>query len=52
MGFLDVLVILLITIGPTKAAAVYLAMTAGTEPAFKRQVAIRTVTVAKILLFL
>lgn len=49
MGFLDVLIILLITIGPTKAAAVYLAMTAGTEPAFKRQVALRAVMIATIV---
>lgn len=49
MGALDILVILFITIGPTKAAAMYLGMTGGTDPAFKRQVAIRTVTVAAIV---
>lgn len=49
MGALDILVILFITIGPSKAAAMYLGMTAGTDPAFKRQVAIRTVTVAAIV---
>jgi len=49
MGALDILVILFITIGPGKAAAVFLGMTAGTDRAFKRQVAIRTVTVATIV---
>ena len=49
MGLLDILVILLITIGPTKAAAMYLGLTAGADPAFKRVVAIRTVTVAAIV---
>jgi len=49
MGTLDILVILLVTIGPTKAAAMYLGMTAGADPALKRQIAIRAVATAAIV---
>jgi len=49
MGPLDILIILLVTIGPTKAAAMYLGMTAGAEAALKRQIAIRAVATAAIV---
>ncbi len=49
MGPLDILVLLSITIGPTKAAAAYLTMTAGATPALKRQIAIRAVMTAAIV---
>jgi multiple antibiotic resistance protein len=49
MGPLDILVLLSITIGPTKAAAAYLTMTAGATPALKRQIAIRAVLTAGIV---
>src|SRR5258708_12109843 len=49
MGLADVFVILLITIGPLKAAIVYTKLTGKAESAFKRQVAFKTVTVAAIV---
>ena len=49
MGLLDILVLLSITVGPTKAAAAYLTMTAGATPELKRQIAIRAVTTATIV---
>jgi hypothetical protein len=48
LGYADIFVILLITIGPLKAAIVYAKLTGGQDPAFSRQVAIKTVTVATI----
>ena len=49
MGLADIFVILLITIGPLKAAIVYAKLTAKADSAFKRQVAFKTVTVAAIV---
>jgi multiple antibiotic resistance protein len=49
LGLADILVILLITIGPLKAAIVYAKLTAKADAAFKRQVAFKTVTVAAIV---
>ena len=49
MGILEILLLLLVTIGPTKAAAMYLSLTAGVEPALKRQIAIRAVATAAIV---
>jgi multiple antibiotic resistance protein len=49
MGLADIFVILLITIGPLKAAIVYAKLTAKADTAFKRQVAFKTVTVATIV---
>lgn len=49
MGPLDILVLLSVTIGPTKAAAAFLSMTAGASPELKRQIAIRTVLTATIV---
>ncbi|MCB8879456.1 MarC family protein [Acidisoma cellulosilytica] len=49
MNAIDILLLLCVTIGPTKAAAMYLSLTAGTEPAFKRRVAIRSVLTATIV---
>lgn len=49
MNALDILLLLLVTIGPTKSAAMFLTLTAGAEPALKRQIAIRTVVTAAIV---
>jgi multiple antibiotic resistance protein len=49
LGILEILLLLLVTIGPTKAAAMYLSLTAGVEPALKRQIAIRAVATAAIV---
>ena len=49
LGIFDVVVILLITIGPTKAAIMYLGLTGGADPVFKRQVAIRAVITAAVI---
>jgi multiple antibiotic resistance protein len=49
VGIIDILIILLVTIGPTKAAAMYLGLTAGAEPALKRQIAIRAVMISAIV---
>ncbi len=49
MGTLDILVLLSITIGPTKAAAAYLTMTAGAPAELKRAIAIRAVMTAAIV---
>jgi multiple antibiotic resistance protein len=49
LGLADIFVILLITIGPLKAAIVYAKLTAKSDTAFKRQVAFKTVTVALIV---
>ncbi len=49
LGLADILVILLITIGPLKAAIVYAKLTAKADSAFKRQVAFKTVTVALVV---
>lgn len=52
MGLADIFVILLITIGPLKAAIVYAKLTGKADFAFKRQVAFKTVTVATIVCLL
>jgi multiple antibiotic resistance protein len=49
MGLADIFIILLITIGPLKAAIVYAKLTGKADPAFKRLVAFKTVTVATIV---
>ena len=49
MGALDILIILLVTVGPTKAAAMYLGLTAGASTELKRQIAIRTVMISAIV---
>jgi multiple antibiotic resistance protein len=49
LGALDIFILLAITVGPTKAAAMYLASTVGAEPALKRQIAIRTVLTATVV---
>src|SRR3954451_12430511 len=48
-GFVDILTILLVTVGPLKALIVFATMTAKADPAFRRQVADRTVMVAAIV---
>lgn len=49
MSVLDILLLFSVTIGPTKAAAMYLSLTAGADPALKRRIAIRTVATATIV---
>ena len=49
MGVLEILLLLGVTIGPTKAAAMYLSLTAGADPALKRRIAIRAVATAAIV---
>ncbi|MGB2933305.1 MAG: MarC family protein [Methyloceanibacter sp.] len=50
LGLADIFVILFVTIGPLKAALVYAALTAGTDAAFKREVAIKTVVTSAIVI--
>jgi multiple antibiotic resistance protein len=49
MGIADILILLFITIGPTKAAAMYVGMTKSADSALKRQIALRTVLVSSII---
>jgi small neutral amino acid transporter SnatA (MarC family) len=49
LGFVDILTILLVTVGPLKALVVFGTLTATAEPEFRRRVADRTVTVAAIV---
>lgn len=51
-GIADIFVILLITIGPLKATIVYATLTAKSDAAFRRQVAIKTVITATIVIIL
>ncbi len=51
-GIADIFVILLITIGPLKAAIVYATLTAKADAAFRRQVAIKTVITGTIVIVL
>jgi len=51
-GIADIIVILLITIGPLKATIVYAALTAKADSAFRRQVAIKTVMTAAVVVVL
>lgn len=48
-GIVDIATILLVTVGPLKALIVFATLTARAEADFRRQVAIRTVTVATIV---
>lgn len=49
MGIADILVLLFITIGPTKAAAMYVALTKSADLDLKRKIAFRTVLVSLII---
>jgi multiple antibiotic resistance protein len=49
LGFVDILTILLVTVGPLKALIVFATLTANAEPDFRREVANRTVTIAAIV---
>jgi multiple antibiotic resistance protein len=51
-GIADMLAILLITIGPLKAAVVFATLTAKADAAFRRQVAFKTVLTAGIVIVL
>ena len=48
-GFVDILTVLLVTVGPLKALIVFGTLTATAEPEFRRRVADRTVMVAAIV---
>ncbi|MGH6890638.1 MAG: MarC family protein [Dongiaceae bacterium] len=52
LGIADILIILLIVAGPLKPAIVFAALTAKSDAAFKRQVAIKTVVTASIVLLI
>lgn len=52
VGLADIFVILLITIGPLKAAIVFAKLTGNADREFRRQVAFKTVTVATIVCLL
>lgn len=43
-GVIDILTVLLVTIGPLKALIVFASLTAKADASFRRQVAIKTVT--------
>lgn len=49
MSWTEILVLLIVTIGPTKAAIVYLGLTKTAEPALKRAIAIRAVMISTIV---
>ena len=49
LGIIDIVTILLVTIGPLKALIVYASLTAEADVDFRRQVAIRTVKTAAIV---
>ena len=49
-GIFDGIAILVITLGPLKAAIVYATLTSGAEEALRRAIAFRTVTVATIVI--
>jgi multiple antibiotic resistance protein len=51
-GAANILMIFFATIGPIKAAVVYASLTSGTEPAFRRSVAIKTVATATFVCLL
>jgi multiple antibiotic resistance protein len=51
-GIVDIIVILLITVGPLKALIVYATLAGGAEPALRRQIAFRTVLIALIVTLL
>jgi len=52
LAIADIAVILFITIGPMKAAIVFATLTSKADAAFRRQVAIKTVTTAAIVVLL
>jgi multiple antibiotic resistance protein len=52
IGIVDVIVILLVTIGPLKALIVYATVTQGADAALRRQIAFRTVMIASIVTLL
>jgi multiple antibiotic resistance protein len=49
LGILDIITVLLVTIGPIKALIVYATLMATADADFRRQVAIKTVTTATIV---
>ena len=52
IGILDLLMILLITMGPLKPAIVYVTLTANSDASFRRKVALRTVITATVVAIL
>ena len=52
LGLVDVIVILLITIGPIKAAVVYAGLTVNADATLKRAIALKTVITAGVIVLL
>jgi multiple antibiotic resistance protein len=52
IGLVDIIVILLITVGPLKALIVYATITGGADAAMRRKIAFKTVMVAAIVALL
>lgn len=52
IGLVDIIVILLITVGPLKALIVYATITGGADAALRRKIAFKTVMVAAIVALL
>jgi multiple antibiotic resistance protein len=52
IGLVDIIVILLITVGPLKALIVYATLTGGADAALRRKIAFKTVMVAAIVALL
>lgn len=52
IGLTDIIVILLVTIGPLKALIVYATLVSGADATLRRQIAFRTVSVATIVAIL
>lgn len=49
MGWSEIFVLLLVTIGPTRAALVYMSLTKSADASLKRAIAFRTVTVSTVI---
>jgi len=52
IGIVDIIVILLVTVGPLKALIVYATLTGGADAALRRQIAFKTVFTAAIIALL
>ena len=49
MGWIEIFVLLFVTVGPVKAAIVHLGLTRSAEPALKRAIAFRAVTISTVV---
>ncbi len=52
IGIVDIVLILLVTVGPLKPLIVYAALTSGADPLLRRQISFRTVLVATVVALL